>query len=62
VLAAAVSVSVMLEGAVTIGVSLPPVMFTVKPVVVLSKPSETEKVKESVALALSALMAEAVGV
>jgi hypothetical protein len=37
-------------------------MFTVKPVVALSEPSETEKVKVSVALALSALIAEAVGV
>ena len=45
------------------GVSLTPVILTVKPVVVLSgEPSETEKVKESVALALSALIAEAIGV
>ena len=59
---AAVSISEPEVTAVRTGVSLKPMMLTVKPVVVLSEPSETEKVKESVALALSALIAEDVGV
>jgi hypothetical protein len=37
-------------------------MFTVKPVVALSEPSETKKVKISVALVVSALMAVGLGV
>ena len=60
---AAVSVSEPEVTAARTGVSLTPVMLMVKPVVVvLSEPSETVKVKESEALAVSALMAEALGV
>ena len=45
--AAAVSVRVMLEGAVTIGVSLAPVKLTVSVLLPVALPSEAETVKDS---------------
>ena len=56
-----VSTRAMAVGAVTVGVSLAAVMFTARLAEAERAPSETVTVKVSLALALSALIAEASG-
>ena len=60
--AAAVSMMAMAVGVVSVGVSLAAVMFTAKAAVLERAQSETVSVKDSLLLALKALMATAFGV